>query len=208
MEKIDFYFSFRSPYSWLAHHRIVQALPDVPVEFIRIPVFPPPDFPNDPAANPNKLAYLVEDVNRIAAAYGLSVQWPAHADTDWMRPHAAYLAAQDAGRGDRFALALYEARFCAAKDVGTDQVLAEAAERSGTDPQAVVKAADNPEFHGRVMTGMAAALQAGIFGVPFFIHRGRKFWGNDRLEWLLRDINATLGRPVPDLRSDLFARAL
>lgn len=206
METVDFYFSFRSPYAWLAYYRIVHALRDPAVEFRRIPVFPPPNFPNDPAANPNKMAHLRTDIERMAKAYGLQVKWPAGVDTDWMRPHAAFLAAQDAGRGDPFALELFAARFSQAKDIGDNANLREAATRAGLDADAIVRAADDAEFQQRVMVGMGNALQAGIFGVPFFVYRGENFWGNDRLEWLLRAINTQLGRPVPELTADLLAR--
>ena len=100
MESIKMYFSFRSPYAWLAYHRLVHALQGFPIAVRRIPVFPPPDFPNDPAAMPLKLAYIFADVQRIASAYGLPVRFPEKGDTDWMRPHAAYVYAERQGRGD------------------------------------------------------------------------------------------------------------
>jgi hypothetical protein len=28
----------------------------------------------------------------------------------------------------------------------------------------------------------------GVFGFPFFVYAGQKFWGNDRVEWLVRAI--------------------
>ena len=46
----------------------------------------------------------------------------------------------------------------------------------------------------------------GVFGVPYFVYRERAYWGNDRLEWLLRDVAERLGRAVPDLRPDPLAR--
>ena len=70
MTTIDFYFSFRSPYAWLAYYRVVRALPELATRLVRIPVFPPPSFANDPAAIPAKLAYIGADVRRLAAAYG------------------------------------------------------------------------------------------------------------------------------------------
>lgn len=200
METVKFYFSFRSPYAWLAYHRLEPAFAGVPVEVRRIPVFPPKDFPNDPAALPNKLAYIREDVKRIAAAYGLRAQPPATVDIDWMRPHAAYVYAVDHGCGDAFALALYAARFSDGRDVGDDRVVRAAGAACGLDGDAVTRACDDPAAQERVMLGMAEALQDGIFGVPFFVYRGEKFWGNDRLEWLLRAIARDLGREVPDLR--------
>lgn len=206
MEPLTFYFSFRSPYAWLAFHRLGQALAGLPVRVERIPVFPPAEFPNDPAAVPAKLAYLVADVPRIAAAYGLPVRWPEAVDTDWMRPHAAYLHAEDAGRGDAFALAVYAARFSEGRNVGEDETLRRAATAAELDPDAAVRAADDPALHARVVAGLGRALRADVFGVPVFVYREQKFWGNDRLEWLVREIGRECGRPVPDLRTDLMAR--
>lgn len=206
MEPITFFFSFRSPYAWLAFHRLDRALTGLPVEIERIPVFPPPNFPNDPAAVPTKLRYIAGDVQRIAAAYGLPVRWPEAADTDWMRPHAAYLHAVDAGRGDAFARAVYAARFSEGRNVGQDDTLRAAATAAEVDPTAMLLAADDPAVHQRVMQGMMRAMEANVFGVPFFLYREQAFWGNDRLEWLLRQIAADGGRPVPDLRADPMAR--
>jgi len=64
-------------------------------------------------------------------------------------------------------------------DVGDDANLREVATRSGLDAAAIVRAADDAEFQQRVMVGMGNALQAGIFGVPFFVYRGENFWGNE-----------------------------
>ena len=46
---------------------------------------------------------------------------------------------------------------------------------------------------------MAEAQATGIFGVPTFVLDGELFWGNDRLEWLIRRIDQSRGRAVPDL---------
>jgi 2-hydroxychromene-2-carboxylate isomerase len=34
----------------------------------------------------------------------------------------------------------------------------------------------------------AEAEEDGVFGFPFFVYAGQKFWGNDRIEWLVRAI--------------------
>jgi 2-hydroxychromene-2-carboxylate isomerase len=52
--------------------------------------------------------------------------------------------------------------------------------------------------------GAAPAL-AGIFGVPTFVLDGELFWGNDRLEWLIRRIEQSRGRAVPDLAAQPLA---
>lgn len=188
METIKFYFSFRSPYAWLAFHRLEHAFAGLPVKVRRIPVFPPQEFPNDPSAVPAKLAYLVHDVARIAAAYGLRVKWPKVGATEWMAPHAAHVYASDCDKGDAFALAALAARFSEGRDLGDPDVLGEVARACGLDAAATLRAGDDPAFHERVMQGLMEAFGDGIFGVPFFVYGEQKFWGNDRLEWVRRAV--------------------
>jgi 2-hydroxychromene-2-carboxylate isomerase len=205
METIRFYFSFRSPYAWFAFHRIEAALSGLPVTVEYVPCFPPEDYQGDPRANPAKTAYIDADVARIAEAYGLGLRWPKPFDADWIRPHAAYLFTEDQRRGRAFGLAAYGLRFSEGRDIGADDVMAEAARRTGVDPEAAVRAADDAALHGRVMHGMGGGREDGLFGVPFFVYRGQTFWGNDRIEWLVRAIKQDIGKPVPNLRSDSLA---
>lgn len=202
---VRFYFSFRSPYSWLAFLRIGPALAKLPVTLDRIPVFPPPNFPNDPAVVPNKVAYITKDVGRIAKAYGVPYEIPAKLDCDWVRPHAAFVRAKDEGAGDAFGRALYAARWERGLDVGENVVMADAARAVGLDADAILAAAGDEAFHKRVWEGMIqAAGEDGIFGVPYFVYRGERFWGNDRIEWLVRAIRESHEIPVADLSEDFL----
>ena len=92
---VRFYFSFRSPYSWLATFRIYHLEDKLPVSFDLVPVFPPKDYKNDPETQLNKKDYIRNDVKRIANAYGLNVCFPNPFDTNWVRPHSAFLYAND-----------------------------------------------------------------------------------------------------------------
>lgn len=205
METVRFYFSFRSPYAWFAHYRTEAALAGLPVTLHHIPVFPPEDYPDDSRANPAKCEYLDADVARFAKAYGFDLRLPDPFDTDWLRPHAAYLYAEDRGRGRDFALAAFSLRFCEGRDIGTDAAIADVARVAALEPHAVLEASDAPAFHERILAGFKLAQQDRLFGVPFFVYRGERFWGNDRVEWLKRAIECDLGKPVPDLTSNLLA---
>ena len=203
-ETVRFYFSFRSPYSWLAFVRIDAALAGLPVTLDRIPVFPPPNFPNDPSKIPAKATYIRTDVGRIAEAYGLAYQMPAKLDCEWVRPHAAFVFAKDAGKDLDFGNALFAARWSRGLDVGENPVMQAAAVSVGLDATALLAAADDEAFHKRVWEGMIqAAGEDGIFGVPYFVFRGDRYWGNDRIEWLVRAIRRVHGMPVADLSDPL-----
>ncbi len=205
-DTIRFYFSFRSPYSWLALHRLDAALSNsgLPIEYI--PVFPPPNYANDPTKVPAKAAYIQHDIARIAHAYGIAFKMPEVMDCEWVRPHAAYVHAADQGKGPAFARALYAARFGEGKDVGDDAVVAECAKQLGLDPVQTIAAQGDATLQERVVLGMMRGAQEdGIFGVPLFVFQGERYWGNDRIEWLLRAIDAARGKPVPDLQANLLS---
>src|SRR5262245_66528619 len=101
---VRFYFSFRSPYAWLAAERPESELGDLGVPIERLPIYPTPDvFPNDPAAMPDKIAYTVQDILRLVRERGLTVRFPPPGDPDWALSHAAFLRARRDGadHGDR-----------------------------------------------------------------------------------------------------------
>ena len=206
VDSIRFYFSFRSPYSWLGFYRLSGIAEQLPVDIEYIPSFPPEDFPNDPRNNKTKSLYIAGDIKRFTEAYGLKTSWPKPFDTDWIIPHSAYIYAQDNDQGISFALNSYSLRFEQGKNIGDDQVLSNLAALSGLAPDKTVQAAHDKQFQDRVISGMKATVQDGMFGVPFFIYKGQKYWGNDRLEWLLRAIYRDAGKPVPDLVNDPFSR--
>jgi 2-hydroxychromene-2-carboxylate isomerase len=199
---VTLFYSFRSPYSWLGFHRARRALPALDVELRCVPVFPPPGMVTASTSTPQRLAYTLEDSARVAAAYGLTVRWPEEVDVDWVRPHACAYWAAEAGRGEDFIAAAFAARFERAQDLGAAAVLRGVAAEIGLDGDACVTATGDPQRHRQVWQGMAEAQASGVFGVPTFVFAGKMFWGNDRLEWLVRAIAQTRGRAVPDLAAD------
>jgi 2-hydroxychromene-2-carboxylate isomerase len=183
---IRFYFSFRSPYAWLAAERLDSELGDLGVPIERIPIFPTPEtFPNDPSALPEKQAYLIQDIPRLAREQGLKVHFPSSSDTDWALSHAAFLGAQRHGAGQRFMVEVFRKRFCEGLDLGEDAVVADAASKAGLDPEMILSAGHSGELRAEVSAGWGSAVEHDrIFGVPSFVYAGKLYWGQDRMHFL------------------------
>jgi len=205
-DNLRYYFSFRSPYSWLSLYRINLILDDLPIEIKMIPVFPAKDKEDVMLSDNNKVKYIVKDVNRVASAYGLDIKWPNPFDTDWLAVHVAYIYAEEQGKGIPFCLALYSARFLKGHDIGEEQILRESATACGLDAEALMEAQSKREYKKKLLQGMASAKEEGVFGVPFFFYKNSAYWGNDRIEWLMREINNHSGLVIPDLSTDPFKR--
>jgi 2-hydroxychromene-2-carboxylate isomerase len=193
---IRFYFSFRSPYAWLAAERLEEEFGDLGVAIERIPIYPTAAlFPNDPSAMPNKVAHLVQDVRRLTRERGLPLHFPQNSDTEWAAPHAAYLGAERLGRGHALMIEIFRKRFSEGLDVGQDQVIGDAAEKAGLDRTEAIEAAHAPELREEAAAGWERAIERDrVFGVPTFVYADKLYWGQDRMHFVRQAVLRKSGK--------------
>ena len=200
----DLFWSFRSPYSYLATPRLVELVRDFDVTCnVRI-VYPIAVRQADFFANADPLwvFYLMKDTYRTAEFLGLPYRWPSP-DPVYMdpatrtypreQPHIHRLshlgvAASEAGRGLAF-LAEVSALIWNGK---TDnwhegEHLAAAAARAGCDLAALDAAiAANPAHYvAAVETNQDDQRKGGHYGVPLMVLDGEPFFGQDRIDQLI-----------------------
>jgi 2-hydroxychromene-2-carboxylate isomerase len=72
--------------------------------------------------------------------------------------------------------------FTAAGDLTDPGLLRDVAAEAGVPPAAVHAAMEDPATRERVRAQTAAAVAAGVAGVPSLVVGGEVFWGDDRLE--------------------------
>ena len=184
---IRFYFSFRSPYAWLASERLDAELGDLGVPIERIPIYPTPElFPNDPVSLPDKIAHMVQDVRRLVRERGLPLTFPTVVDPDdWSISHAAVLGAEQQGGGHCMMLELFRKRWSEGLDLGEDGVIADAAKNADLDPVAILEAAHSDELRAIASDAWRLAGERDhIFGVPSFVFAGKLYWGQDRMHFV------------------------
>jgi 2-hydroxychromene-2-carboxylate isomerase len=205
---IDLFWSFRSPYSYLATGRIVRlaAEHDLDVRFrpvlplaVRVPGF----FGR---VNPLWPPYLLRDTLRLAEYHGIDYAWPrpdpivqdyATGTVAAEQPYIHRLvrlgaAAEQRGRGLAFADEVSRLIW-SGKVEGWHEGshLADATARAGLDLAELDTAvAAEPEAYDAAVAANQEALErAGHWGVPTFVFRDEPFFGQDRLDllvWRLR----------------------
>jgi 2-hydroxychromene-2-carboxylate isomerase len=201
-----FYFSFRSPYSWLAHHDLTVHHPEAAGRLRWIPFWEPDarserllaeaggTFPYTPMSRAKHL-YILQDVRRLAAARGLAVTWPVDRSPCWEVPHLAYLLAEREGRGRAFAERVYRARWQEGRDVCDRATIAGIAAAVGLPAEAAA-AADDEAARRLGLEALLTICRQGIFGVPYFVNGFERFWGVERLDAFLTSL-AAAPRPAP-----------
>jgi predicted DsbA family dithiol-disulfide isomerase len=85
------------------------------------------------------------------------------------RAHMLIAYAGGVGRGDPVVEALFRAYFEQGRDIGTNEVLADIAEKTGLDRDTALAASRDPGLRRFVTELEGQAQQMGVQGVPFFI---------------------------------------
>jgi len=168
----------------LAHHRVERLLSRVEVQVFYRPWFTGVHLPDYESA---KVKYVVEDVIRHARAYGLALQPGAYVDL--AAACRVFLLARGRGVGRPFNEGVHSARWLEGLDISQPDVLRRIASQAGLSASAVEEALAGGPWTLALEGEMADGQSAGVFGVPFFEFEEQKFWGNDRLDWLLAAVN-------------------
>ena len=243
-QPVRFYFTFRSPFAWLAVRRIRRSPAFAGVDVDLKPIAPQRIFGghfDNPTDNAFKASYIFEDAGRQAIEAGIagepfgwlqermkavassrkgkelasekfSVPLPPE---DWDTPSKALLYAIQRGKGWAFAEAMCEARWAPGSsgykgkraNIQDPATIAAIADSVGLDGTACVEAAKHSKELEAETNAIVAQSEADqVFGFPFFVTAdGQRFWGNDRLPWLLRAVQGGHGGSLPDITVDTSA---
>lgn len=188
MADIDYYFSVISTYAYLAGARLEEIAARHGASIAYKPfdiqaLFPRTGGVSPKDRHPSRMEYRAQELTRQRKKLGIELNLrPAHWPTNAAPASYAIVAAQNAGGGDMGALVQGVLRACFAeeKDIAQDGVIRDCLQAAGFDPAL----ADSGLLQGAETYGanLEAAIEAGVFGSPFYITSdGQRFWGQDRL---------------------------
>lgn len=208
------YFSFRSPYSWMAVQRLRAAVPDLPAVLRMIPFWDPDPITERALAargaefhyvqmSHAKHLYILGDTKRLAARFGFAMAWPIDVDPWWEVPHLAFLAARREG-GDSMAMAFYDAvttaRWSRGENICDPDVLAKACDSAGLDGVRLAAAVDDPLIRDEATGCLERAYLDDVFGIPYVKIGRHRYWGLDRVDQVVETLAdrtvAPSGAPV------------
>jgi 2-hydroxychromene-2-carboxylate isomerase len=187
-----FYFSFRSPYSWLAYRDLMSEYRDVAQRLTWIPFWEPDELSLRMLAGAGgsfayvdmsraKSRYILQDVRRLVTRRGLTLTWPVDREPWWEVAHLAYLVARRHDAGPRFIARVYQARWEEGRDISDRDTIAAIGAELGLPTDDLRAAVDDPGIREEGLATLLAIDHDGVFGVPFFINGYERYWGVDRL---------------------------
>ena len=194
-EPLDFYFSFRSPYSYLAAPRAFALGERYDID-VRYQGVIPMAMRGQSVPRAKRL-HTLRDVDREARRLGMPfgrIHDPIGAGATRCLVVAEH--ARDEGREAAFVLSASRGIWAEAVDVAGDRGLRLVAERAGLAWDGCQAALGDPELRARVDRSTKRLVELGHWGVPVIVFRDELFWGQDRLEDVERMLSgAGLVRP-------------
>ena len=201
---VDLFFSFRSPYSYLALPKTLKLVADYDVTVKLRPVYPiavriPGFFKR---ADPRFARYIVLDSSRVAKHENIPFRFPrpdpivqdmATLDVAENQPYIHRLtrlgaAAQAEGRSLVFTDAICRVMWDGTvKGWNEGNHLARAAAAAGFDLPAMdaAIAADPDRYEAVIADNEKAHAASGHWGVPTFVFENEPFFGQDRIDLLI-----------------------
>lgn len=194
---LDLYFSFRSPYSWIALPRVFALArrynAQLNLRFVLPMVMRGLPIPE------SKRLYIVSDTKREAERVGLPfglIADPVGKPTE--RGLAVLHHAIQAGKGEAFALSFMRGVFAEGISARSDSGLLTLCTRAGITEAQMQAALADASWRSVAEANRGEMFALGIWGVPAFrVNKGSAHWGQDRL-WLLEQQLRQATMPAPD----------
>ena len=185
--RIDFWFTMGSTYSFLSVMRLAELQRSTEISFHWRPfhlLVILQEMKHVPFADkPAKMAYMWRDIERHAALYGLQARLPApYPAKQSVVANLVATVGMREGWGVNFVRAAYRRWFELGQETGSEPNVSESLRDIGQEPARVLALAGSEEAKAALAAETDVARALGIFGSPTFAVGRELFWGDDRLE--------------------------
>jgi 2-hydroxychromene-2-carboxylate isomerase len=192
VHEVKLYFAYTSPYLYLAmqpaydlersHHARVRFIP-FGVNIRK--VYGPLDRED---ADRRKVRYLYIDARRIAKECGLVIYPPKKIFSSRLAFYGGLYAAKN-HQFRPYSDRVFDRFWKQELDVESREAISAIVAEVGLYPTEFLRYADS-DAHADLDACFAEADRDKVFGVPTFIVDGEPFWGEDRIEWMIRKLDA------------------
>ena len=191
MTPIEFYFDPISPFAYLGSveiESVAQRLgrevrwKPVLIGITILKVMGLKPLPETPLKGP----YLKHDAVRLAEYYGIPFRYHGLSRINSLAALRAFvvLNERDPRAAKMLAQKLFERLWVRGQDITAATDVAEEANALGLDAAALTRELDGEAAKELLKRQVDAAIEAGVFGVPYFVVDGEPIWGVDRM-WMV-----------------------
>ena len=188
--KIDFYFDFVSPYTYLAHKKICNLDQRINFNYKPILLGGLHNLGNitAPAFNERKMKNMKNDCILIAEKNQIDFKWNENFPINSLYLMRGFIFIDDTKK-DKFLDACFNAYWINNLDILKEENLNKILDECQIDHDLFKEGIKDQKIKDELKLLTSNAFENDIFGAPTFVINKKLFWGQDRLDYALEELN-------------------
>jgi len=189
---IDFYFDVISPYSYIAHKKIQKIKESQKVIFNYKPILLGGLHNlagiNAPAFNKYKMKNMQSDCELVSKKNNISFMWNSKFPINSLSIMRGYISLNETQKDD-YLNTFFDAYWKDNLDLSSEKEFLELLGSLKIDSKIFFEKIKQQSIKDDLKKLTSDAFEKEVFGAPTFIVNNKIFWGQDRLEYALEELN-------------------
>ena len=189
---IDFYFDIISPYSYIAYKKIKKIKENRKIQFNYKPILLGGLHNlagiNAPAFNKYKMKNLQNDCDLVSRKNNISFLWNTKFPINSLYIMRGFLYV-DENQKENYLDSFFNAYWKNNLDLSNNKVIAKLLNDLNIDNENFLNGIKEQSIKDKLKNLTNDAFKKEVFGAPTFIINNKNFWGQDRLEYALDELN-------------------
>ena len=189
---LDFYFDIVSAYSYIAHKKIQKIKESQNIKFNYKPIFLGGLHNlagiNAPAFNKYKMKNMQNDCDLVSKKNNIPFTWNSKFPINSLNLMRGYLYLDD-NQKENYLNTFFDAYWKNNIDLSIDKEIATLLKNLNIDEKSFFNGIKDQSIKDALKNSTNEAFEKEVFGAPTFIVNKKIFWGQDRLEYALEELN-------------------
>ena len=189
---IDFFFDVISPYSYIAHKKIQNIKENQKITFNYKPILLGGLHNlagiSAPAFNKYKMKNMQSDCELVSRKNSISFKWNLKFPINSLLIMRGYLSL-DGNQKEKYLDIFFDAYWKDNLDLSSEDEVLKLLEVLNIDSKAFLEKINQQSIKDDLKRLTSDAFEKEVFGAPTFIVNNKVFWGQDRLEYALEELN-------------------
>ena len=191
IKPFDFFFDFISPYSYLAHKQIrkLEKENNIKINYKPILLGGLHKLAGVTAAAfiPSKTKYMIRDCKMIAEKHNIKFKFNTNFPINSLALMRGIFLAQNKKKLDQYVDFFFDAYWEDGLNLNSDKILNSILTNLNINFNEFQLIISDQKIKKKLTVQTTEAYNKGVFGAPSFIINNKLFWGQDRIEFVLKE---------------------
>ena len=189
---LEFYFDFVSPYSYIAHKEIIKLVKNNSLKVDYKPILlgglHNMHGIKAPAFIPSKARFMIRDCKMISEKYNQTFKFNSYFPIQTVNlMRGVFIAEEDDFKGF-YIDSMFDAIWRDGFNMNDQNIIDKILKNIGVNPKTFYLRSTTAVIKDKLKDKTTLAFERGVFGAPTFLVNNKIFWGQDRLEFALKEL--------------------